>query len=165
MTKRATCRSMYRRRTCRVPRHRRSSVASGARRGAVRSGSSRRGRSRSGPRVVHCMWNRRSMRGASTARDPPSRRTRTFPRRSCSRHTEREQTQLEFSAHRSDLGNRSGRGTYMVTTAGQAIPRQRFHRPPPQGFFLPLDTEHVKLLLLLLAEGLTVTHLGTTRPF
>lgn len=48
----------------------------------------------------------------------------------------------------------------MLTNAVQKIAGQQFHRAPPQCLLLPLDTEHKQLLLLLLTEGLAVTHLG-----
>ena len=51
-------------------------------------------------------------------------------------------------------------GTYMLTNAAQKIAGQKFYRTPPQCFLLPLDTEHMQLFLLLLTEGLAITHLG-----
>lgn len=50
--------------------------------------------------------------------------------------------------------------TYVLTNAAQKIARQQFYCAPPQSFLLPLDTEHVQLLLLLLAQGRAITHLG-----
>lgn len=47
----------------------------------------------------------------------------------------------------------------MLTNAVQKIAGQQFNCAPPQCFLLPLDTEHVQLLLLLLTQGLAVTHL------
>lgn len=49
----------------------------------------------------------------------------------------------------------------MFTNAAQKIAGKHFYCAPPQGFLLPLDTEHLELLLLLLTQGVTIANLGT----
>lgn len=51
----------------------------------------------------------------------------------------------------------------MLTDAAQKVARQQLQRSSPQGFLLPLATEHEQLLLLLLTEGLAVAYLNTEK--
>lgn len=50
--------------------------------------------------------------------------------------------------------------TYVFTNVVDKVAWQQFDGASSQRLLLPLDAEHEQLLLLLLAEGLTVTHLG-----
>ena len=49
----------------------------------------------------------------------------------------------------------------MLAHAVQKVAREQLEGPSPQRLLLPLTTEHEQLLLLLLAEGVTVPHLGS----
>ena len=59
-------------------------------------------------------------------------------------------------------GRAAGR-TYMLADAVLKAARKQLEGSSPQRLLLPLTAEHEQLLLLLLAEGVTVPHLGSKR--